>query len=73
MTDVFKKGMLSTEIEFIGIWEKKTKAFQNIIAIFKINSINFRFFVFMSRASTICSRNLLISWAIIVVFSTRIF
>ena len=51
-------------------------AFQNIVAIFKINSIDLSFcffFVFICRASRICSRSLLISSAIIVVFSTRIF
>ena len=48
------------------------KTFQNIVAIFKVNSINFRFSVFICRASRICSDGLLISCAIIVVFSTRI-
>ena len=60
VTNVFKKGTLSTEIEYIGIQEKKKqqktkktpknppkttqilKAFQDIIPIFRINSINFR-------------------------------
>ena len=53
--------------------KKILKAFQNIVAIFKINSINFRFFVFIGSASRICSRSLSISCAIIVEFSTRIF
>ena len=49
-------------------------AFQNIAAIFKINSTDFSFFFpFICTTSRICSRNLLISCAIIVVFSTRIF
>ena len=43
------------------------------MAIFKINSIDFRLFVFICRASWICSRSLSISCAIIIVFSTRIF
>ena len=51
----------------------KLKVFQNIVDIFKINSIDFRFFVFTVRISRICSRSLSISCAIIVVFSTRIF
>ena len=75
-----KNKTLSTEIEFYqeiqNIKEKKIlkiKAFQNIVAIFKINSIDSRFFVFICRASRICSRSLLISCAIIEVFSTRIF
>ena len=40
--------MLSMEIEYYGIFTKKNKklkAFQNIVIIFKINSIGFRFFV----------------------------
>ena len=45
-----------------------------MVTIFKINSINFRFFfVFICRPSRICSRRLFISCAIIVVFSIRIF
>ena len=51
--------------------KKKLKAFQNIVAIFKIDSIDSSFFfVFICRASKICRRSLLISCAIIVVFST---
>ena len=50
---------------------EKLKAFQNIVAILKINSIDFDYFI--CRASRICSRSLLISCAIIVVFSIRIF
>ncbi len=71
--------MLSTEIEYYQVIREKQngkkllKAFQNIFAIFKINSVDFRFFVFICRASRICSRSLLILCAIIVVFSTRIF
>ena len=47
------------------------KAFQNIVAIFKINFIDFRGGI--CKASRICSRSLFISCAIIVGFSTRIF
>ena len=43
-----------------------------MVAIFKINSIDFRFFVFMCRASRICSCSLSISCAIIVVFSISV-
>ena len=72
-----KNKTLSTEIEhYQEIWnilKNKLKAFQNIVAIFKINSVDFIFFVFICRASRICSRNLLILCAIIAVFSTRIF
>ena len=41
-----EKGTLSTKIEYIGIRgeKKKIKAFQNTVAIFKINSINFTFY-----------------------------
>ena len=48
-------------IKKYGIFKKnkKLKAFQNIVAIFKIISIDFRFFVFMCRASRICSCSLL--------------
>ena len=55
----------------------KIKAFQNIVAIYKINSIDFRgfflffcccFFFFVRSASRICSRNLFISCAIIEFF-----
>ena len=53
--------------------KKILKTFQNIVTIFKTNSIDFRFFVFICRASRICRRSLSISCAIIVVFSTRIF
>ena len=53
--------------------QKILKAFQNVVAIFKINLIDFRFFVFICRASRICSRSLSILCMIIVVFSTRIF
>ena len=66
--------MLSMEIEYRILKKKKkkkVKTFQNIVTIFKINSTDARFFYF--RASKICSRSLLISCAIIVVFSTRIF
>ena len=45
--------------------KKKLKAFQNIDAIFKINSIDSRFFVFICRACRICSRSALISCSII--------
>ena len=49
--------------------------FQNIVAIFKIHSFDFRGGVVgvVYRAYRICRRSLLISYAIIVVFSTRIF
>ena len=55
-----KKGTLfeMLEIEYYrntGKKTKKLKAFQNIVSIFKINSIDFRFFVFICRASRICS------------------
>ena len=46
------------------------KAFQNIVAIFKVTSILVFFFVLICR---ICSRSLLILCAIIVVFSKRTF
>ena len=74
-----KNRTLSMEIEYYQeIWNikkktKKLKTFQNIVIIFKINSIDFSFFLFICRTSRICSRSLLISHAIIVVFSTRIF
>ena len=71
-----KNRTLSTEIEYyqeIRYIKKNPKAFQNIVAIFKINSIDFRFFVFICRASMICGRTLSISCMIILVFSTRIF
>ena len=45
-----EKRTLSTEKEYYQeIWniKKKTKAFQNIVTIFKINSINFSFFLFL--------------------------
>ena len=48
-------------------------AFQNIFVIFKINSIDFRGFVFICRASKICSRSLFISCANIVVFQLEFF
>ena len=51
--------------------KKKRKAFQNIVTIFKINSIDFRFFVFICSASRICSHRLFILCAIIMVFLTR--
>ena len=35
------------EIYTIGIQGEKLKAFQNIVAIFKINSINFIYFFFL--------------------------
>ena len=73
---LFKKGMLSTEIVYYqGIMEKKKieEAFQNIVAIFRINSIDVRVFVFISMASRICSHSLSILCAIIVVFSTKIY
>ena len=63
-------------MEYWNIYIKKNpklKAFQNIVAIFKINSIDFRFFVFICRASRICSCSLFSSYAIIVVFLTRNF
>ena len=76
----FQNRTLSTEIEYYQeIWniylkkQQKLKAFQNIVTIFKINYIDFSFFVFICRASRICSRCLLISCAIKVVFSTRNF
>ena len=54
--------------------KKILEAFLNIVAIFKINAINSKvFFGFIGRASRICSHCLLISCAIIVVFSTRTF
>ena len=44
---LFKKGTLSTEIEYYkAIREKMQTVFQNIVVIFKINSIDFRFFCF---------------------------
>ena len=50
------------------------KAFQNIVVFFsKLILLILGFFVFICRASRICSRSLFISCAIIVVFSTRIF
>ena len=53
---------------------KNLKAFQNIVTIFKINSIDFRFSVFICRASMICSRSLFILWCYyIVMLTTRIF
>ena len=43
-----KKGTLSTEKDYKqGIRGKILKAFQNIVAIFKINSIDFSLFVFL--------------------------
>ena len=46
-----KNETLSTEIEYyLGIWnikKKILKVFQNIVAIFKINSIDFMFFSFL--------------------------
>ena len=42
---LFKKGTLSTEIEYYRNAGKNLKAFQNIVTIFKINSINFRIFL----------------------------
>ena len=50
-------------------------AFQIVVAIFKANSINSSYFIFyfMSRASRICSRVLLIFCVTIEVFPTRIF
>ena len=72
----FKFWTLSTEIEYyqeIRNIKKILLAFQNIVAILKIISINFRAFVFICRASRIWSRSLSISCTIIVVFSTRIF
>ena len=53
--------------------KKGLKAFQNIVSIFDIKSINSIFLVFICRASRICSHSLLILCAIIVVFFTRIF
>ena len=71
-----KNRTLSTEIEYYqdirNIFKKILSAFQIIVAIFKINSIDFSFF-FIWRFSRICSRSLPISCAIIEVFSTRIF
>ena len=61
-------GILSRNIEY----KKKLKAFQNIVAIFKILLI-LGFFVFICSASWICSRCLFISCVIILVFSTRTF
>ena len=52
--------------------KKKLKAFQNIV-IFKINSIDSSIIVFICRAFRAFSHSLLISCAIILVFSTRIF
>ena len=53
-----KNRMLSTEMEYYQeIWniypppQKKLNVFQNTVAIFKINSIDFRFFCFIYRAS----------------------
>ena len=73
-----KNRMLLTEIEYYQeIWniyrKKNLKSFQNIVIIFKIKSIDFRFFVFICRSSKICSHSLFILCAIIVVFATRIF
>ena len=52
--------------------KRNLKAFENIVAIFKINSINFVFFL-ICRASSFCSCSLSILCAIIVVISIRIF
>ena len=52
---------------------EKLKPFQNIVTIFKINSIDFSFFGFICSASRIYRHSLLISCVIIVVFSARIF
>ena len=43
--------------------KKILKAFQNIVAIFKINFIDFRFLFFINRVPWIFSRSLLISCA----------
>ena len=53
--------------------KKILKAFQNIVPIFKINSIDFSFVVYICRACRICRRSLSISCAIMVIISTRIF
>ena len=59
------------------VCEKKwRKTFQNIVAIFKINSIDsslFVFFTLICRDSRVCRRSLIISSTIIEVFSKRIF
>ena len=73
-----KKETQSKEIEYYqGYGKKIQKAFQNVIAIFKIDSIDFSlllfFLVFTCRAYRICSRSLSISCAIIMVFSMKIF
>ena len=65
--------MLSIEIEYYqenNEYLKKKK--QKKLKIFKINSIDFSFFVFICRASRICCRSLFILCVIIAVFSTRI-
>ena len=54
-------------------FKKNLKVFQNIVAFLKISSTDFTFFVFICRATRICSRSLFISCAIIVVLTTRIF
>ena len=74
----WKNRTLSIEREYYQeIFKKKkkknSKVFQNIVAIFKINSIDSRFFVFICRASRICICSLFISCTVIVVFSSRIF
>ena len=69
LVDEFTKNVPGAFGRFIG----HLKAFQNIVVIFKVNSISYRFFDSICRASRICRRRLLISCAIIVVFLTRIF
>ena len=56
-----------------NIFLKILKAFQNIVVIFKINSIDFIGVFFICRDSRICNRGLSVSCAIIMVFSTRFF
>ena len=53
---------------------KKFEEYKNIVAIFRINSINSNFLLFfICRASRIGCRSLLISSALIGMLSTRIF
>ena len=53
--------------------KKELKTCQNIFAIFRANSINSRFFVFICKDYKIRSRSILILCAIIAVFSIDIF
>ena len=69
-----KNRILSRNMEYLKKSSKKNlKAFQNIVIIFKINSIDSRFFIFICWACRICSHSYLILCAIIAVLSTRIF